>query len=459
MVILNNPFKVEGVRKIQNYIQSTTQFQCHYSECIDGNNSWQESDDKKLHFVWLNHQFCNSSNEDCREMLQRIHYSPTVAIVDGDLPRVQKMLIQKYCWNVISAPVSENAIMWNILKYLNGNEEPHQDTGFKKIKCRFNLSLLKGSSAKILQVKQKIALFAPHDVNIMIIGETGTGKELTARTLHSCGRRAKKAFIPVNCGAIPGDLFENELFGHRKGAYTHAGENENGLISAADGGTLFLDEVESLSPSAQVKLLRFLEEKKYKPLGQPGYKSADVTIIAAAKEDIGSLVENGKFRKDLYYRFSVAQIHLPPLREIKTDIPELARCFVERFQTLYQKEMNGITAAALQSIMHHDWPGNVRQLENFIHALVISNNSGWIELDDIQFDSLMQNANAQSEKSLPFQQAKQKCIAEFENAYLQNLLAAKKGNVSAAARTAQKERSAFCRLLKKYDINAEEYRL
>ncbi len=364
-------------------------------------------------------------------------------------------VLKKYVWGIIRTPISQIDLRLHLWKYL-----PLRSGAVGKvrreIRQEFGFDLLVGKSPRVLELKEQIAQIAPYEATVLVRGETGTGKELTAKMLHFLSLRAGKPFVPVNCGGIPEELFENELFGHRKGAYTHASEHQSGLVGSAEGGTLFFDEIESMPLAVQVKLLRFLEEKTYKPLGQAGYVPADVRVVAAAKVDLADLVRQRRFREDLFYRLNVLQIHLPPLRERKSDIPLLAMHFLRHYATVYRKEMKGISPPALLSLMHRKWPGNVRELENLIQGAVIRNRSGWLQLADVGGGEVP--GFPASPGIPPLKHAKEQVVADFEISYLQNLLETCAGNVSQAARLAQKERSEFCRLLKKYHLDPDEFR-
>ncbi len=380
---------------------------------------------------------------------------PSIAIINSLHVCLNCPILERRIWNIISTPFSQRDILLNIQKYLPFSFIHNTSQMTSNIKLKAKCDILKGNSLEILQVKERIFQVAPYDVTVLLIGETGTGKELCAKLLHFLSIRSDKPFIPVNCGAIPKDLFENELFGHKKGAFTHAHESQFGLIKSANGGTLFLDEIESLPESTQVKLLRFLEEKKYKPLGQTEYVGADVRIIATAKEDLWKLIQKKKFREDLFYRLNVFQIELAPLRERCEDIPVLVDHFIRRYAVLYNKEIKGITPQALFKLMHNEWPGNIRELENVVQNLVITNTGGWIEIKDIKLNRLTCSDWGVIQ---PLKKAKQKLIEDFEKSYLKNLMYINNGNISKAAKFAQKERSAFCRLLKKYNIIVDTFR-
>jgi transcriptional regulator with PAS, ATPase and Fis domain len=218
---------------------------------------------------------------------------------------------------------------------------------------------------------------------VLLQGESGTGKELVARALHDLSHRAKGPFVAVNCGALPDTLLESELFGHTAGAFTDARKDRLGRFALAEKGTLLLDEIGDISPALQVRLLRVLEERTYMPLGSSRSLKADVRIITATHKDLAKLVDDGTFRKDLYYRVNVVKLTLPRLAERKEDIPLLAEHFIERFNTLKEKKILGLSHEALAIFMHHDWPGNVRELENAIEHAFILCPSGLIQLQHL----------------------------------------------------------------------------
>ena len=207
---------------------------------------------------------------------------------------------------------------------------------------------------------------AERDTTVLLQGESGTGKELFAKAIHSLSPRKDAPFVTINCGAIPDTLLESELFGYKAGAFTDAKRDKPGKVAVANGGTLFLDEIGDISPALQVKLLRLLQEKTFEPLGQTRSKKADVRIVVATNRDLELLVRQGKFRADLYYRINVVKLVLPPLRERKEDIPLLAQHFVRKFNSLTGKNIRGLSPEALATLMTHDFPGNVRELENII---------------------------------------------------------------------------------------------
>jgi DNA-binding NtrC family response regulator len=228
-----------------------------------------------------------------------------------------------------------------------------------------------GQSKVMREVYRLTRLVAPTRASVLLVGETGTGKELIARALHDFGQRADGPYVRVNCGALSESLLESELFGHVKGAFTGAVENKAGRFEAAHQGTIFLDEISSMSPKLQVKLLRVLQEREFERVGESKTNRVDVRVVAATNQFLEEEVEAGRFREDLYYRLDVVPIYLPPLRERKEDIPALAELFCERYATENRKHVHGISAAAMKLLLAHDWPGNVRELEHDIERAVV----------------------------------------------------------------------------------------
>ncbi len=276
---------------------------------------------------------------------------------------------------------------------------------------------------------------------------------MCARAIHYLSPRSNKPFIPFNCGAIPSDLMENELFGHVQGAFTGASSRRSGLIHEADGGTLFLDDIDCLSLASQAKLLRFLQEKEYRQLGSPKIFQADVRIVAATNTDLEAAVNQGRMRHDLYYRLNVIPITLPTLRDRREDIPLIARHFLNKYAIEFHKQLNGFTADAMQTLMLHDWPGNIRELEHVVERAVLFSKQKRIRNDDI---NLPHRKNPASNVS--FKEAKAKVVNEFERNYIESLLIAHQGNISKAARAAQKNRRAFWQLIRKHQIDVQNFK-
>lgn len=245
----------------------------------------------------------------------------------------------------------------------------------RELDARFEMGNMASRSAAMQRLFTLLPPVAESDSTVLIEGETGTGKELTARAIHDLSRRKERPFIAINCGALPDTLLESELFGYKAGAFTHAVKDKPGLFAQAQGGTLLLDEIGDISPAFQVRLLRVLEEKEFQPLGATETVASNVRIIAATNRDLSGMVEEGRFRRDLYYRIHVVRLVLPPLRERKEDIPLLAERFISRLNRLRDRAVTGVSPEAMGILMAQDYPGNIRELENIIeHAFVLCPN-------------------------------------------------------------------------------------
>ena len=240
-----------------------------------------------------------------------------------------------------------------------------------------------GTSPSVLQVRSQIARVALTDSNVLVTGETGTGKELVAELIHKSSARKDKPFVCLNCAAIPESLLESELFGHERGAFTGADSMKEGKLKLADHGTFLFDEIGDMSPMGQAKILRAIESKEVRRLGGNGTIAFDVRIVAATNQDLERLVSEGRFRKDLYFRLNVVRIHLPPLRERKEDLPRLASYYIHQMNRRFRRQVEGFTEDALRQLLHFDWPGNVRELKNLLEATFVNLSSSRITVADL----------------------------------------------------------------------------
>ena len=252
-----------------------------------------------------------------------------------------------------------------------------------QLKTKYRFENLVGTSPAMQQVFQLIEKVADAESTVLILGESGTGKELVARAIHFNSHRAEKPMVPVNCGAIPESLLESELFGHERGAFTGAARTRIGRFELANGGTIFLDEVGDMSPALQVKLLRVLQEQSFERVGGTKSLRIDVRIIAATNRDLEEAIARGEFREDLYYRLSVIPLNLPPLRERKEDIPLLLHHFMDQFNRMRDRKLQGFSPSVLYMLMNYHWPGNVRELENLVDRVVVLRGQGIVEPEDL----------------------------------------------------------------------------
>ncbi len=327
------------------------------------------------------------------------------------------------------------------------------DALIETVKTRLGLKQLVGESPAFVDQMKKLPMVAKFNTQVLILGETGTGKELCARAIHYLSPRSAKPFVPINCGAVPVDLVENELFGHARGAFTGAANASRGLIDDAEGGTLFLDEVDSLPLLAQVKLLRFLQEKEFRPLGSTRIRHADVRVIAAANSNLEHAVKSGRLREDLFYRLNIVPIELPPLRQRVDDIPALAKHFLRRYEVEFGKELEGFSAEATQALLVYAWPGNIRELEHVVERAAVLAQDKTIRRGDLALPNTEVHEGSQSLRC-----AKANLIEKFEKTYIQGLLAAHEGNITRAAQAAQKNRRAFWQLIRRHQIDVQRFK-
>ena len=359
--------------------------------------------------------------------------------------------MRKGACNYLTKPFNFSDLLVKIRDCLEKSELPRYAGRQRPVEEKFNgYENIIGRSEAIQKVMEQVDQAAATDSIVYINGESGTGKELIARNLHLRSSRKKGPFVAINCAAIPENLLESELFGHVKGAFTGAVKRRIGLFAKAHGGTFFLDEISEMPFSMQAKLLRVLEDKKISPIGSTAKATTiDARILAASNKNLAQEVKKGNFREDLFYRIHVISIRIAPLRERTEDIPLLASHFLTKLCTEMNKGKMKFSDGALQKLMQHHWPGNIRELQNEIEAAVIMADQDIITADMILYSQLPAETKP---KSLRI--AKK----DFEKNYLQQLLELTRGNVSQAARLAGKYRADFYDLLKKYKLKPADFR-
>lgn len=382
---------------------------------------------------------------------------PIVAITDLDSDGALGDLFTLGLADYLIPPLRAADVMCRVRRWVRTSPETSETA--TALKRQSGLDRLIGRSPKWLAQLTRIPRYAEADACVLIQGATGTGKELCARAVHHLSRRAGGPFVPLNAGALPVDLIENELFGHESGAYTSAQTAHRGLIAEAEGGTLFLDEIDSLPLPAQVKLLRFLQEREYRPLGGKRNIAADVRFIAAGNLDLAQAVATGRFRRDLFYRINVLPLTLPSLADRREDIPLLAQHFIRKHSDNHGRGQLGFAPDALARLQSHDWPGNVRELENVIERALVLCDDWLIRAHDIDIagvDRLAEHAGPPPPEN--FKSAKARVVNEFERCYLREILDRHAGNITRAARDAGKDRRAFFELLRKHRIRVSPTR-
>ncbi len=372
--------------------------------------------------------------------------------------------IKKGAYDFIPKPFEQEELVFKVKKALERSRLLKENTRLKQEKNGV-FGKLTGESPAMRKVFEQISMVAQSDVTVLITGESGTGKDLTAQSIHSLSPGRKGPFVPVNCPTVPENILESELFGYKKGAFTNAQRDKEGLFQEADKGTLFLDEIGDISPMIQTKLLRVLQEKQIKPLGDTKAVDIDVRIIASTNRDLEEKIRKEEFREDFFYRLNVLTIHLPPLRERPTDIPLLARHIVSSHCRKFNKPEKGISERLMDLLIKHTWPGNVRELENILIQGIVYAESDTITCSDVPADDLrpetasaLGGTDINSLKSLPYRTAKEEVLKTFNHQYIGAMLAITNGNITQAAKKSGLERQALQQIIKRFDIDPDQYR-
>ena len=316
---------------------------------------------------------------------------------------------------------------------------------------RYDFANIIGSDPKIVRMLDLVGRVAPTEASVLIAGESGTGKELVAEALHANSRRRNGPFVKVNLGGISTTLFESEMFGHVRGAFTDARQDRKGRFEIADGGTIFLDEIGELEPPSQVKLLRVLQERRYEVLGSSRTRSVDVRVISATNRPLHELVERGEFREDLLYRLNLITVQLPPLRERRGDIPALAAHFLRRAASAYGVEAETITPRAMEWLKSQNWPGNIRQLRQLIERAVLVRGGRSLDVDDV---FAVRDVDAREPRGDALPEAGSMTLDEIEQRMIAKCMKHYDGNVSRAAEALGLSRAALYRRLEKYGMTS-----
>jgi len=320
-----------------------------------------------------------------------------------------------------------------------------------------------GTSNEMKKIFELIKKVAKSDSTVLITGESGTGKELIARAIYSRSHRAKKPFMPIDCTALPETLLESELFGHVKGSFTGAILTKPGLLEIANGGTLFLDEIGNMNLYIQGKLLRVIQEREFTPVGGTVRKKVDIRIITSTNRNLEKMIEEGKFRKDLFYRLNIVPIYVPPIRERKSDIPTLVYYFIDKFNKKSSKNTISISPNAMKLFTEYEWPGNVRELENIIERLIVTSNGDAIHSEhlpsNIYHDRKIVEQVPKNNEELKHikRAAKEKLFREIERNFILESLKRYNWNITRAAKDVGLQRSNFQAMMKKNEISIKQY--
>ncbi|MFN8254922.1 MAG: sigma-54 dependent transcriptional regulator [Bacteroidales bacterium] len=353
----------------------------------------------------------------------------------------------------INKPWDNKYLVDSICSVLRSNEIKVKSTERKSLDKKYNFDMIIGEDKKLLSVLQTIGRVSDTDAPLLILGESGTGKELVAEAIHQNSQRKKKPFVKVNLGGISSSLFESEMFGHKKGAFTDAYSDRTGRFELAADGTIFLDEIGELDLSCQVKLLRVLQDKKYEILGSSVSKSMDARIICATNKNLKDLVEQGKFREDLFYRINLVTVYLPPLRERKEDLPLLINYFMNNLRKLYQRPYLSITEEAMDWLKIQSWKGNIRELKNLVESTVLVNEKDTLSLQ--AFKKQAQSFSSPKASDISFI-GEGMTLEEVEINLIKRAMLLYNNKITKAAGILGLSRNALYRRLEKYHIPYED---
>ena len=370
--------------------------------------------------------------------------------------------IKAGAYDFITKPFDHDSLVLTLTKALERSRLLRENLRLQRcVQDESAFANLVGRSRAMQRVYETIQMVAKTDLTVLITGESGTGKDLAARAIHAASNRSRQSFVVVNCPAVPENILESELFGYRKGAFTHATQNKIGMFQEAHGGTIFLDEIGDITNPIQTKLLRVLQEKEIKPLGDTRSIQVDVRVVASTNRNLEEKIRHGEFREDLYYRLNVLPIVMPPLRERREDIPVLADHLLAKRCTELGKPPKTISSELMDLFLKLPWEGNVRQMENIILRGILFAPREQIRPEDVGLGEVFGRVAPVVDsglQQLPYRQAKEDALRRFHAEYLQNLLEATHGNVSQAAQNCGLERQGLQQIMRRYGIRAEDYR-
>ena len=399
------------------------------------------------------------------ELLEHIKKdTPELTVVmmtaHGDIEMAVRA-IKSGAYDFITKPFDHDALLLRLEKALERSRLLKENLRLQRV-CQDGNAFqdLVGESSKMQRVYETIQMLAKTDLTVLITGESGSGKDLTARAIHALSPRRQKPFVAVNCPTVPENILESELFGYKKGAFTHAAQDKIGLFQEAHRGTIFLDEIGDISPTIQTKLLRVLQEKEIKPLGDTKSIDIDVRIVASTNRNLQEKIKKSEFREDFFYRLNVLPIHLPALREHREDIPLIANHLLEKHCAKLNKPLKKLSPEVLEVFMQRTWEGNVREMENLIMQGILFSQTDQVRPQDMGL-SLSANGKNMVDSSfqdLPYKKAKEQVLVNFNSSYINNLLTKSRGNVTQAARLCGLERQALQQVMRRYGIKAEPYR-
>lgn len=368
--------------------------------------------------------------------------------------------LKRGAYDFIQKPFEFTELIRLLKKGFERNRLIRENKRMQKQICQESaLNELIGMSERMQLIHHQIKTLAKTDVTVLITGETGTGKDLAANAIHEISKRRNREMVTVNCPALPEGLLESELFGHKKGSFTGAETDKKGLFDRAEGGTIFLDEIGDLPLALQTKLLRVLQNQEIRPIGAEKSHKINVRVLAATNMDLSSGIESGDFRADLFYRLNVASLVMPPLKEIREDIPLLVNHFLKKSACELKTDLKSVSPELLEQLRKHDWPGNARELENAVMSWTATVAGSIIQAEDIAIE---ENGGFEMDIDLemdgPYKLLKEKIIERFTREYVCRLLKQTNGNISVSAKISGIKRQSFQKIISRYQINVSDFR-
>lgn len=432
----------ENIRNLLSQILRQEGFEVETAS--DGATGLRKASSGEFDLVLLDVRIPEKDGMEVLREIRREDPGAVVMIVTGYATLEMAVEAMRHgAFDYISKPFKKDELVVKVRRALEHEQLREENRKLhEELRARFKFEGIVGTSPKMQEVLRVAAAVAPTDATVLIYGETGTGKEILARSIHYQSPRAHGPFVAINCGAIPETLLETELFGHEKGAFTSAVGSRVGKFEAADGGTIFLDEVGDMSPAMQVKLLRVLQERTFERVGSNKPVRVDVRVIAATNKDLRQAIRDGRFREDLFYRLSVVPIELPPLRERVEDIPLLAQHFLEKYRQKYGKAVTGFTPQAVRKMRRYPWPGNVRELEFAVERAVILARTPEIWAEDLWLGGAGGDAG---EERLP-------SLADVERQHIVRVLQHTEWNLEEAAKVLGMSVAQLRRRLDQYGV-------
>jgi DNA-binding NtrC family response regulator len=415
----------------------------------DGNKGLKYLKNESFHTVLLDIRLPGPDGMEILGHIKEDSPETPVIIITGHASVESAVEAMKQgAFDYLAKPFSPKALRITVKKALSSREMLMENLYLRKeLETRDEFDMIVGKSKAMKTVLDLVKRVSPSESTVLITGESGTGKEMLAREIHKHSLRRKGPFVVVDCGALVETLFESELFGHVKGSFTGAYETKHGRFEVADGGTIFLDEISNISLNIQAKLLRVIQEKEITRVGSSKTIKIDVRIIAATHENLAEAVKNEKFREDLFYRLSVVPINLPPLRERKEDIQQLAEHFLRKYNKRSKKNVKGIDSKAMKPLIEYHWPGNIRELENTIERAVVLVRNDHIGLENLIYHGI----GSPSSLFVPVG-GEFKTLHEIEKEYIKTVFYKLHGNKSKTAKILGVDRKTLLSKLKKYDI-------